>query len=589
MSIYLFAAFVAFVGADDSGTCTSVSMLQKTTEQSLEKVHEEKQAMYPSEIFICNKRLGNMVSGSDHGRYRWIVKKIVQKYERSDDQEKFAGCLVRFAGHDFMDFRWWSSTSASGGSDGCIDFSENDNAGLSDCLKATGIAHVYSIFCNRVELADFLVIAAEAVMAVTSDHWSGFSKKDSLEQRFMTRFTFGRKTAFTCPDNAGLMPDPEEGCYDLKRVFVDHIFLHRDPSESWKATTAISGAHTLGGAKLSNSGYDGFWTEDPGKFNGEYFKRILDRGWGPELNVGQNSNRNQWKLVDNSRPKRKQMMLNSDLCLIYDNGIDSVRCDQDLLAGRSFSKASPDERLHRFVFCEKIRGRGRFLNAKERPCCAWVRPDKMWANPKDHWHKGSKKDWKPLAALYNQNNPKNNHCGAEFKSPSSSEFKKEGNFRSTCCRGVEDGEKGDMLDCDYRGNLEAPGWEWVNKFAVNESAWLDAYIDAWEIATGNSLLFTTDTSNTKKAFSERTRDECGCCRIKDIVDGDEGFEECEKLAQENTRSKAFWKTKAKTWPYSPLNGEYDKSRESVKEKFNNYYALSNKWGAKWGSWFKRGR
>lgn len=45
-------------------------------------------------------------------------------------QRNFAGCLVRFAGHDFLDFRFHEDGTMSGGSDGCIKLDEPDNAGL---------------------------------------------------------------------------------------------------------------------------------------------------------------------------------------------------------------------------------------------------------------------------------------------------------------------------------------------------------------------------------------------------------------------------------------------------------------------------
>lgn len=64
-----------------------------------------------------------------------------------------------------MDFR--NTYENKGGSDGCINFDEPDNAGLDDCI-ANGYFSIqtsYSNFCDRVSLADFVVIAAEVMMA----------------------------------------------------------------------------------------------------------------------------------------------------------------------------------------------------------------------------------------------------------------------------------------------------------------------------------------------------------------------------------------------------------------------------------------
>ena len=53
----------------------------------------------------------------------------------------FVGCLLRFAGHDFMDFR--VNNKNPGGSDGCMHFDDPDNADLKPCLRRFGIPEVY--------------------------------------------------------------------------------------------------------------------------------------------------------------------------------------------------------------------------------------------------------------------------------------------------------------------------------------------------------------------------------------------------------------------------------------------------------------
>lgn len=95
-------------------------------------------------------------------------------------------------------------------------------------------------------------------------------------------------------------------------------------------TAAIMGAHTIGRARPENSGYDGSWSskESEGVFDNDYYKQILTRGWGPELNVGGRTDNNQWKIVDRagSESDHKQMMLNSDMCLAYDNNSIHQEC-----------------------------------------------------------------------------------------------------------------------------------------------------------------------------------------------------------------------------------------------------------------------
>jgi len=55
-----------------------------------------------------------------------------------------------------------------------------------------------------------------------------------------------------------LLPDPEAGCSSLENVFIKHIYSDsKNENWAWAFTTAISGAHTLGGTHLDRSGFSG--------------------------------------------------------------------------------------------------------------------------------------------------------------------------------------------------------------------------------------------------------------------------------------------------------------------------------------------
>jgi len=56
-----------------------------------------------------------------------------------------------------------------------------------------------------------------------------------------------------------------------------------------------------------------------GAFDNDYYRTMLTRGWGPNLAIDGNTERNQWKVVDIGNDGEPLMMLNSDLCLAYDN------------------------------------------------------------------------------------------------------------------------------------------------------------------------------------------------------------------------------------------------------------------------------
>lgn len=66
-----------------------------------------------------------------------------------------------------MDYREVNGVK-TGGSDGCINYADADNAGLSDCAESSGLVQAYQSVCDKVSFADFLVIAGEAIMGRTA-------------------------------------------------------------------------------------------------------------------------------------------------------------------------------------------------------------------------------------------------------------------------------------------------------------------------------------------------------------------------------------------------------------------------------------
>ena len=104
--------------------------------------------------------------------------------------------MLRLEGHDLMDFRreqskkkgkWGKNKTkvgagGTGGSDGCVNFKDPDNAGLESCIKWTGIESIYAEWCDQISLADFMVLAGEAVVGSISVNHNELEpfKKDTL-------------------------------------------------------------------------------------------------------------------------------------------------------------------------------------------------------------------------------------------------------------------------------------------------------------------------------------------------------------------------------------------------------------------------
>jgi len=136
-------------------------------------------------------------------------------------------------------------------------------------------------------------------------------------------------------------------------------------------TAAISGAHTVGSARPDVSGYDGFWSdqENQGIFNNDYYKSILRHGWGPELSVGGNPKKNQWKLVDLHKDnEHKEIMLTTDMCLAYVNHRKWLGCKKDAVSNDVLTLYQ-----NRWECAMNLYESAKDLDPLDSNCCAWTK------------------------------------------------------------------------------------------------------------------------------------------------------------------------------------------------------------------------
>lgn len=353
------------------------------------------------------------------------------------EQGDFAGCVLRMTGHDFMDF-----DDGVHGADGCVDFDDPDNTGLKACLAGEGefqkgatLSDVYKDYCKEVSLADFFVIAAEAVMVRTRPDYNP-TTKTSPTLNFRDSFKFGRETTTTCGDEAAL-PNPEDGCGAVDTVFVKRLGL------SWRRAAALMGVHTLGRAKIENSGYDGFWVSPPfARIFGNHYYSVLQVGWVPDRAVGNNTNKNQWRRADFG--PTTDMMLDTDFCLFW--GTDDTAAGFD-------------------------NGRG---------SCVWSNPN----------------EFVPVQA-----SPCETETGGRLPI-NTTKSGPQPSVKATCCNTtavikdptVADRRRrfqkpnGTLLLGGFRADsFDGPAAVDVNEFAENEDVWLREFLEAWGHATNLSL------------------------------------------------------------------------------------------------------
>lgn len=337
-------------------------------------------------------------------------------------QADWTGCVLRMAGHDFMDF-----DGTRGGSDACTDMDAGDNKGLLPCLAhgefGRSLQEVYGPVCGTVSLADFIVIAGEAVMVktrkISQTTTPGRQSLDFTSGPF--RFKFGRETRTeSCEFVEALLPNPEDSCGAVQRVFVDNMGLgdrtHSGKTLKNSLAAALMGVHTLGRAKIENSGYEGWWSlSGPQReFTNDYYISMIAKGWMPEQ-LSSSPPKNQWKRSDGGSDTR-EMMLDTDMCLAW----------------------ADDDTKH--------------LKASQDKCCAWLDP------------------------------PMEDGLGIpqELSGQSCAKGQLGTPGRAHCCEG-----NGAIADCGSPTKLSGFAAEAVTLYALDEDAWLKDFKEAWFIATTN--------------------------------------------------------------------------------------------------------
>lgn len=159
-------AVLALIGAVKAKTCpfghggqgSADGLAQADSHSAVKAVAHAKAKSdydYSSELFAVTSKtcVAKTVSSFGLSNYEAIVSNINGIYEATDatveannnPRAELAGCILRMAGHDFMDYR---TDTGLGGSDGCINFHDEDNEGIVSCVQNFGLVEAYEEVCD---------------------------------------------------------------------------------------------------------------------------------------------------------------------------------------------------------------------------------------------------------------------------------------------------------------------------------------------------------------------------------------------------------------------------------------------------------
>jgi len=133
--------------------------------------------------------------------------------DSSDARADLLGGLVRLAFHDAGTF-----DGVSGGADGCVDLSWNENGGLAPIIDQ--LAPIVSAAAGQLSRADVWALAGNVAVE--------FAGGPQLE------FESGRVDAAGCIGHGLRLPDAEQGHIHVRDIFVTRLgFAEREVVHSW--------------------------------------------------------------------------------------------------------------------------------------------------------------------------------------------------------------------------------------------------------------------------------------------------------------------------------------------------------------------
>jgi hypothetical protein len=339
---------------------------------------------YPYEVMTCPKQANGLfaIEQTEHMdclTYEQIADSVMTVFKGlpectpgsygSDTEftclkSEYAGCILGLAYYDFMD-TWDANGVSGGGADGCVDLNQNPQSNFKKCLATANpdteyepLHTLYQSVCGKVSLADFLVIAAQAIMTAMRDLQLDDAKftivprvkngqytlnklpkpyGDNMPPEansnrgvdWMYGFQYGRKTRKECPQstipvtainkNYPVWYNPEAGCTGLNS---NDELMKRMEITNKADFVALMGLKNIG-FQPKTAHYPGWYTlwDRSYRFSNGYFVSLLMKAYIPapvsQLPVTATT-LYEWQRKDDFLVTMfRERMLDNDVCLVH--------------------------------------------------------------------------------------------------------------------------------------------------------------------------------------------------------------------------------------------------------------------------------
>ncbi|KDO21639.1 hypothetical protein SPRG_12880 [Saprolegnia parasitica CBS 223.65] len=208
---------------------------------------------------------------------------------------QFAGRMLQLWFHDIDTF----GAVANGGPNGCVNAQSGANAAVLGVISS--INQIHKQMRGVISKADLYVLGASVVIM------DSIPKGSPVGMDLLGTFTTGRPDKAVC-DLQNVLPNPTGAISTVQQAVSQRLGLTK------AETVALMGAHTLGGAHTSISGFTGPFDDTPAVFDNVYYTSYLTKQWIKK----QGQSGVFWAANDNSGTIR----FNVDMSL----AIDTSRC-----------------------------------------------------------------------------------------------------------------------------------------------------------------------------------------------------------------------------------------------------------------------